>query len=293
MEQWNQDTIHIDEVSTMEMVNMFNREDQKVAAAVGKCSREISAAVEIIVDRMKNGGRLFYIGSGSGGKLGLLDATECPPTFGTDDNTVIGLISGGMEALAGWREDTEDDEELATRDLKAKEFGSGDVLVGLSASGNTPYVLSAVSYAKSLGSKTIGVCCSLSGKLESLAELCIVVDVGPEVIMGSTRLKAGTAQKMILNMLSSCSMIKLGKTYHNLMVDVRPINRKLKQRVLDIITLATGKEERFAQQALKEAKGNAKLAILMLTLHVNATIGSALLKKHNGYLKKAIKDEAE
>lgn len=292
MEQWNQDTIEIDEVSTIEMVTMFNREDEKVAAAVGKCTEVISSAIDIIVERMIKGGRLFYIGSGSGGKLGLLDATECPPTFGTDDNTVIGLISGGEEALSGWREDTEDDEELAIKDLKAKGFGGHDVLVGISASGNTPYVIAAVSYAKDMGMKTIGICCSLSGKLESIADVCVVVDVGPEVIMGSTRLKAGTAQKMVLNMLSSCAMIKLGKTYHNLMVDVRPINRKLKQRVLDIITLATGKGEAFAQQALTKAKGNAKIAILMLKLNINATIANALLKKHNGYLKKAIKDEA-
>jgi N-acetylmuramic acid 6-phosphate etherase len=292
MEQWNQDTIEIDEVSTIEMVTMFNREDEKVAAAVGKCTEIISSAIDLIVERMVKGGRLFYIGSGSGGKLGLLDATECPPTFGTDDNTVIGLISGGEEALSGWREDTEDDEELAIKDLKVKGFGGHDVLVGISASGNTPYVLSAVSYAKDMGNKTIGICCSLSGKLERIADVCVVVDVGPEVIMGSTRLKAGTAQKMVLNMLSSCTMIKLGKTYQNLMVDVRPINRKLKQRVLDIITLATGKGEAFAQQALTKAKGNAKLAILMLTLNINATIANALLKKHNGYLKKAIKDEA-
>ena len=292
MEQWNQDTIEIDEVSTIEMVTMFNREDEKVAAAVGKCTEIISSAIDLIVERMVKGGRLFYIGSGSGGKLGLLDATECPPTFGTDDNTVIGLISGGEEALSGWREDTEDDEELAIKDLKAKGFGGHDVLVGISASGNTPYVISAVSYAKDMGNKTIGICCSLSGKLERIVDVCVVVDVGPEVIMGSTRLKAGTAQKMVLNMLSSCTMIKLGKTYQNLMVDVRPINRKLKQRVLDIITLATGKGEAFALQALTKAKGNAKLAILMLTLNINATIANALLKKHNGYLKKAIKDEA-
>lgn len=292
MEQWNQETIHIDEVSTIEMVNMFNQEDHKVAIAVGKCNQVISTAIEMIVEGMKKGGRLFYIGSGSGGKLGILDATECPPTFGTDDNTVIGLISGGIEALSGWREDTEDDEELAIKDLGAKCFGDNDVLVAISASGNTPYVLSATRYAKSLGSKTIGVCCSLSGKLESLADVCVVIDVGPEVIMGSTRLKAGTAQKMVLNMLSSCSMIKLGKTYHNLMVDVRPINRKLKQRVIDMITLATGKGETFALQALEGAKGNVKTAILMLTLNVNAIVAGALLKKHNGYLKKAIKDES-
>ncbi|SFM17622.1 N-acetylmuramic acid 6-phosphate etherase [Pelosinus propionicus] len=292
MEQRNQDTIQIDEVSTIEMVTMFNREDEKVAAAVGKCTEVISAAIDLIVERMMKGGRLFYIGSGSGGKLGLLDATECPPTFGTDDNTVIGLISGGQEALSGWREDTEDDEELAIKDLKEKGFGGYDILVGISASGNTPYVISAVSYAKAMGNKTIGICCSLSGKLEHISDVCVTIDVGPEVIMGSTRLKAGTAQKMVLNMLSSCAMIKLGKTYQNLMVDVRPINRKLKQRVLDIIILATGKGEAFAQQALAKAKGNAKIAILMLTLNINATIANALLKKHNGYLKKAIKEEA-
>jgi len=292
MEQWNKDTIHIDEVSTIEMVEMFNREDQKVATAVGKCSQIISAAIEMIVESLKDGGRLFYIGSGSGGKLGVLDATECPPTFGTDDNTVIGLISGGQEALSGWREDTEDDEALAVEDLVGRSFRTNDVLVAISASGNTPYVLSAVNYAKDLGSKTIGICCSLSGKLEKMTDLCVVVDVGPEVIMGSTRLKAGTAQKMVLNMLSSCAMIRMGKTYNNLMVDVRPINRKLKKRVLDIITLATGKSELFARQALDKAKGNAKIAILMLTLNLNATVAYALLKKHNGYLKKAVKDES-
>ena len=292
MEQWNKDTLLIDEVSTLEMVQMFNREDQKVAAAVGRCQGEISAAIEMIVEGLQAGGRLFYIGSGTGGKLGVLDATECPPTFGTDDNTVIGLISGGEEAISGWREDTEDDEELALEDLKKRNFDSRDVLVAISASGNTPYVLSAVRYAKTLNSKTIGLCCSLSGNLESITDLCIVIDVGPEVIMGSTRLKAGTAQKMVLNMLSSCSMIKMGKTYNNLMVDVRPINAKLKKRVIDIITLTTGKGERFATQALEKAKGNVKVAILMLVMNLNATVAYALLKKHNGYLKKAVKDDS-
>lgn len=291
MKQWNQDTIHIDEVSTVEMVNMFNVEDQKVAIAVGKCNHVIGAAVDMIVQVLQNQGRLFYIGSGTGGKIGVLDATECPPTFGTDDNTVIGVISGGKEALSGWREDTEDDEELAVQDLRDRNFSADDVLVAISASGNTPYVLSATRYAQSLGSKTIGVCCSLGGTLEKLVEPCIVVDVGPEVIMGSTRLKAGTAQKMVLNILSSCSMIKMGKTYHNLMVDVRPINDKLRKRVIQIITLATGAEEGIARQALEKAKGNVKVAILMLTLQVDRMVACALLKKHGGYLKKAVKEE--
>lgn len=291
MEQWNQDTLTIDEVATIEMVRMFNREDQKVAPAVEKASQDIAVAVDMIVEAMRCGGRLFYIGSGTGGKLGVLDATECPPTFGTDDNTVVWVISGGKEAVSGWREDTEDDEGLALRDLTGKKFGPSDILVGISASGTTPYVLSAIQYARSLGSKTIGLCCKLDSKLTYMAEHCITIDVGPEVIMGSTRLKAGTAQKMVLNMLSSCSMIKMGKTYKNLMVDVRPINNKLQQRVLDIITLATGKEEGVARQALNEAKGNTKVAILMLTLDVNVTVACALLKKHDGYLKKAVKDE--
>lgn len=291
MKQWNQDTIHIDEVTTLEMIKMFNYEDQKVTLAVEKCSQSIAIAVDMIVETLKNGGRLFYIGSGTGGKLGVLDATECPPTFGTDDNTVVWVISGGIEAVCGWREDTEDDEELALRDLAERNFGVNDILVGISASANTPYALSAVRYAHSLGSKTIGLCCSLHGEMEKLTDCYIGVDVGPEVIMGSTRLKGGTAQKMVLNMLSSCAMIKLGKTYHNLMVDVRPINTKLKKRVLDIVVLATGKEEIIAKQAVDAAEGNGKVAILMLTLDVDADTACTLLKKHNGYLKKAIKDE--
>jgi len=291
MEQWNQDTLQIDEVTTIEMITMFNREDQKVALAVEKCSGSIATAVDMVVQALQNGGRLFYIGSGTGGKLGVLDATECPPTFGTDENTVVWVISGGTEAVSGWREDTEDDEELAVQDLTAKSFGTNDILVAISASGNTPYVLSAVRYASSLGSKTIGLCCSTSGKLETVTDLCITVDVGPEVIMGSTRLKAGTAQKMVLNMLSSCAMIKIGKTYKNLMVDVRPINMKLRKRVLNIITLATGQNEEQAMQALNQARGNTKIAILMLAKNINATIAGAVLRKHNGYLRKAVEDD--
>lgn len=291
MEQWNEDTITIDEVTTLEMVRMFNQEDQKVAPAVAKCSQTIAMAVDMIVEKMKQGGRLFYIGSGTGGKLGVLDATECPPTFGTDDNTVLWVISGGEEAVYGWREDTEDDEALAVGDLATRRFSASDVLVAISASGNTPYVLSAVHYAHSVGAKTIGLCCQQGTKLAGKTDLCITIDVGPEVIMGSTRLKAGTAQKMVLNMLSSCSMIKMGKTYKNLMVDVKPINSKLKKRVLDMITLATGKNETAARQALHEAQGNTKVAILMLTLDVDSAVAYALLKKHDGYLKKAVKGE--
>jgi N-acetylmuramic acid 6-phosphate etherase len=291
MRQLNQATNHIDEVPTIEMVKMFNEEDKKVALAVEGCTDKIAAAVDEIVACLQSNGRLFYIGSGTGGKIGFLDATECPPTFGVSDDMVIPIISGGNEGLAGWREDTEDDEELAVQDLKARNFSRQDILVAISASGNTPYVLAAVRYAQGLGSKTIGLCCSPGGQIEGLCLLCITIDVGAEAIMGSTRLKSGTAQKMVLNMLSSCTMISLGKTYNNLMVDVRPINNKLRRRVLDIIMLATGQREQAARQALGQAKENTKLAILMLLLNIDAAKGQIVLEKYKGHLKKAVRGE--
>lgn len=293
MSQINEKTVHIDELATREMAALFNREDKGVAWAVEKSLGAIAQAIDRITACLAKQGRLFYIGSGSGGKIGVLDATECPPTFGVDDGVVIGVISGGTEALAGWREDTEDDRELAQRDLAEREFSRSDILVALSASGNTPYVLAAVEYARQLGAQTIGVCCNPGGQLESAADLCITVDVGPEVIMGSTRLKAGTAQKMVLNMLSSCAMIKLGKTYGNLMVDVRPINQKLKKRVIDIVQIATEKPETTVVAALEAAGGDAKAAIVMLLLAVTAPGARDLLKKHNGFVKKAVREYDE
>ncbi|VBB05372.1 sugar isomerase (sis) [Lucifera butyrica] len=291
MKQVNPDTFHIDEVSSLEMVRMFNNEDKKVAFAVEKQLTAIAAAVDIISRAIKENGRVIYIGSGTGGKLAVADATECPPTFGVSDDTIAGIISGGSEALCGWREETEDDENLARQDLSIRKFSSRDILVGISASGNTPYVLAGIRYAKETGAQTIGICCSPEGRLNTLADLCITVDAGPEVIMGSTRLKAGTAQKMILNMLSSCAMIKLGKTYHNLMVDVRPINAKLKRRVIDIIKISTERPENEILAALDAAAGNTKEAILMLTLNIDVSQARRLLAKHEGYLKKAIKGD--
>lgn len=293
MEKINQATRCIDEVSTLEMVQLCNREDKTVALAVEPCLPAVAKAVDMIVTVLRQGGRLFYIGSGTGGKIGMLDATECPPTFGTDDNTVVAVLSGGREAAVGWREETEDDESLAVCDLKARRFGRNDILVAISASGNTPYALAGIRYALCQGSRTIGLSCSPGSKLETLAEHCITVDVGPEVIMGSTRLKAGTAQKMVLNMLSTCSMIQLGKTYENLMVDVRPINSKLRRRVLQIIQTAAGVDETAAQQALLAAQGNAKVAILSLLRSLPPQAAAELLAKHQGFLKKAVKDGVE
>jgi len=260
----NADTKNIDKLSTIEMVTLFNNEDKKVAAAVEGCLKSVAAAVDLMTETLQKGGRVLYLGSGTSGKLAVMDASECPPTFGVDDNMIIGVISGGVEAVAGWREETEDDEGLAVQDLKARNLCGLDVVVGVSASGNTPYVLSGIEYASGIGCSTIGISCSGTGRLNEAADISIVSDVGPEVIEGSTRLKAGTAQKMILNMLSSCTMVKLGKTYGNLMANVRPINLKLRKRAVDIIMYATGCKEEIASEAFEKAGGNAKSAILML-----------------------------
>ncbi len=260
----NPDSENLDKLSTMEMVRVFNNEDKKVTTAVEGCLESVAAAVDLMVNILQKGGRVMYIGSGTSGKLAVVDASECPPTFGVDDNMIIGVISGGIEAVAGWKEETEDDCELAVRDLKSRSLSSCDAVVGISASGNTPYVLSGIEYASHIGCRTIGISCSNTGKLNRAADICIVSDVGPEVIEGSTRLKAGTAQKMILNMLSSCTMVKLGKTYGNLMANVKPINLKLKRRAIDIIMYAAGCKKEAALEAFERAEGNAKTAILML-----------------------------
>lgn len=289
--QVNPDTVRIDEVATVEMVRLFNEEDKKVAHAVEKSLEPIACAVDAATAALKAGGRLIYIGSGTSGKLAVVDASEIPPTFGMEDGVVIGVISGGEEAIAGWREDTEDDEDLALRDLKRQGLSSGDILAGVSASGNTPYVLSGIRYAKALGCKTIGISCLPGGALQTLADIGIQIDVGPEAIAGSTRLKAGTAQKMVLNMLSSCTMIKLGKTYGNLMVNVRAINDKLKKRVVEILKTAAGCDAEAANAALNDAGGNAKASILMLLLGIGVQEAEALLKRYDGNVKKAVRGD--
>jgi len=260
----NPNSENLDKLSALEMVKIFNHEDKKVAEVVEGCLESVAAAVELMSSALQKGGRAFYIGSGTSGKLAVVDASECPPTFGVDEDMIIGVISGGNEAVSGWKEETEDDLELAVRDLKSRSLCSADVVIGISASGNTAYVLSGVEFASGLGCKTIGISCSSAGKLNDATDISIIADVGPEVIEGSTRLKAGTAQKMILNMLSSCTMVKLGKTYGNLMANVRPINLKLKKRALEIIMYAAGCGEEEATNAFEKAGYNAKSAILML-----------------------------
>lgn len=255
---------NLDRMTTIEMVEIFNKEDKKVAEVVEGCLRSVAAAVELMVSALEKGGRVFYIGSGTSGKLAVIDASECPPTFGVDDNMIIGVISGGNDAISGWKEETEDDDGLAVRDLEVRGLKSSDLVIGISASGNTTYVLSGIEYARAAGCRTVGISCCSGGRLDRTVDISIVADVGPEVIEGSTRLKAGTAQKMILNMLSSCTMVKLGKTYGNLMANVRPINLKLKRRALEIIMYATGCGEKAAEEAFGKAGCNARKAIIML-----------------------------
>lgn len=289
MREYNSATRLIDELATQDMVQLFIEEDKRIIPAVEACRPAIAAAVEAAAEAMRAGGRMVYIGSGTAGKIGIMDASECPPTFGVDDNMVVGIISGGVAGVLGWQEATEDDEALAVQDLQSRGFSAKDVLVCISASGNTPYVLSAVRYARQLGAKTVGICCRAGGQLAAVVDIAITADAGPEVIMGSTRLKAGTAQKMILNILSSCSMIKLGNTYGNLMVNVMPLNQKLRRRVIDVIRLATGCEEEDARQALTAAGDSAKVAILMLLTGWDAAQARRSLETHGGYVKKAIK----
>lgn len=284
----NKNTLDIDTLPTIGIIEKINEEDKKVAFAVEKEKENIAKAVDYIVDSLKNGGRLFYIGSGTSGKIGILDASECPPTFGVDDTLIQGIISGGEKALSGWLEHTEDDEDLAIQDMKEKRINNKDVVVGITASGNTPYVKSAISYAKEKGAKTIGLICNHNGELKNMTDICICVDVGPEVIMGSTRMKAGTAQKMVLNMLSTASMIKMGKVYSNLMINVKPINQKLRRRIESIVHLATGEDIEIIQHVLKKCDYDAKLAIIMINKDIELEEAKKFLQENGGVITKKL-----
>lgn len=288
MEERNVNTINLDNLSTFDILKKINEEDKKVADAVETELLNIEKAVDMIVEGFKNGGRLFYVGSGSSGKIGIIDASECPPTFGVDDSMVQGIISGGDNALSGWLEETEDDKNLALKDMKEKGVNKNDVIVGITASGNTPYVNSAIEYSNEIGCKTIGVVCS-KGRLNEKCDVTICVNVGPEVIMGSTRMKAGTAQKMVLNMLSTTSMIKIGNTYSNLMVNVRPINEKLRERVKKIVKLATNADDSTVNKVVEACNYNAKVAIIEIIMGEGIPKANELLNKFQGNISKAIK----
>lgn len=283
----NPRTLYIDRVSTRDAVKSFIQEDLAVHRAVEACQDSISVAADYAYASLAKGGRLVYIGAGTSGRLGVLDASECPPTFGVPSDMVIGIIAGGDKALRDAIEGAEDDKSGGKKDLEKINFCQNDTLVGITASGTTPYVVGALEYAKSLGAKTVLLCCNPYGELFK-ADVLINVAVGPEVIAGSTRLKSGTACKMVLNMISSISMIKLGKVYENLMVDVKATNNKLKKRALKIVMEAGRIPNYEAEAKLIDAEGNLKVAIIMARLDVDAEKAKTILKNANGYLYKAL-----
>jgi N-acetylmuramic acid 6-phosphate etherase len=289
-EKRNPDTINIDELSTLEVVQKIHEADLGVASCITPVLSEISMVAEKVVEAFETGGRLIYIGAGTSGRLGVLDASECPPTYGTDPNLVVGLIAGGDYALQHAIEGAEDDSELGRKDLQKINVTKKDVVVAIAASGRTPYCLGAMEYAKNQGAFTAAVVCSLHSPMENAADTSITVVTGPEVVTGSTRMKAGTAQKLVLNMISTTSMIKWGKVYSNLMVDVQPTNAKLKQRAKNIIIEAAGVSEKEAEQALKEQDGNTKAAIFQLVTGVSPDEAKTHLEQQNGRLKEAIKN---
>ena len=282
--------MNLDGLTTIELVSLINEEDKKIAFEVEKQIKTISKAVDLIVESLKTHGRLIYIGSGTSGKLGVIDASECPPTFGVEDSLVQGILSGGTEALSGWLEHTEDDAELAIKDLLDRNLDSKDILVGITASGNTIYTLSALNFAKRLGCKTIGICCNKNGDMKKVCDVTIEINVGPEVIQGSTRMKAGTAQKMVLNMLSTISMIKLGKTYKDLMVCVKPINTKLKSRIKDIVKQATGAEDLIIDEVVEKCDYDAKIAIIVIKTNSSIIEAKKVLEKNHGNVWNTLQD---
>ena len=290
-ERRNPLSAHIDELPTLEMVKIVNGEDQKVAWAVEKILPEIARAVDIITDRLAKGGRLFYLGAGTSGRLGILDASECPPTYGVEPELVQGVIAGGIPAIFKAQEGAEDNPDLAAQDLAERGFGKGDVLVGIAASGRTPYVIGGLQYARKLGASTIALACSANAAIAEYADIALLPVTGAEVVTGSTRMKAGTAQKLVLNMLSTVTMIKLGKVYGNLMVDVKTSNAKLEERAKNIVMEATGCSREESIAALSEARGNAKLAIFIHLTGADFAAGQAALARADGHLAQALRQE--
>ncbi|MEU7030409.1 N-acetylmuramic acid 6-phosphate etherase [Streptomyces sp. NPDC046275] len=287
-EAFRPELAEIDRLPTAEIAALMNREDQTVPAAVARQLPAIAAAIDATAERMARGGRLVYLGAGTAGRLGVLDASECPPTFNTDPSQVVGLIAGGPSALVTSVEGAEDSKELAVADLTALGLTPDDTVVGISASGRTPYAVGAVEHARALGALTIGLACNADSALAAAAEHAIEVVTGPELLTGSTRLKAGTAQKLVLNMISTITMIRLGKTYGNLMVDVRASNDKLQARSRRIVALATGAPDEQIETALAAADGEVKTAILMILADIDAKTADQRLSDSRGHLRAAL-----
>ena len=290
-EQPNPATSRLDILDAREICRLINEEDHKVAPAVARHLETIATAVERIAEALRAGHRLFYVGAGTSGRLGVLDAAECPPTFGTDPEMVQGIIAGGPPALTRAVEGAEDDEAAGRRDLEARGVGAGDVVVALSASGRTPYCLGALKAAREAGAFTVAVTCNPGSAMGAVADLAIEVVVGPEVLAGSTRMKAGTAQKMVLNMLSTGAMVRLGKCYGNLMVDVRPTNEKLVERARRIIMQVVGCDYPTAADLLDRSGNQVKVAIVMGVTGLDAEAARRRLDEHGGFVRKVLESE--
>lgn len=284
----NENSENIDLCSTEEILGIINREDQKVAAAVAEEIPHIAAAVDEIVARLKKGGHLFYFGAGTSGRLGVLDASECPPTYGTDPQLVQAYIAGGDSALRTPAEGCEDDEARGREEVDIHQIGERDAVVGISASGRAPYVIGVLGRAREKGAYTIGISTNRNNILKQHADICIAAEVGNEVITGSTRMKSGTAQKLILNMISTAAMIRTGRVYSNQMVDLRATNEKLRERAVRIFCSITKADEKTARQYLELAKMDTKLAIMIYSSGMEKTRAEELLKKHEGFLRKAL-----
>lgn len=284
----NPNSMSIDLLPTEEVLAIMNREDALVPDAVARVIPQIAKAVDEIVRAFRQGGRLIYIGAGTSARLGVLDASECPPTFSVPEGMVVGLIAGGPKAILHAVEGAEDDTEEGKRNLQEISLSSMDVVVGIAVSGRTPYVVGALSYAQSIGAKTISLACNPHSTLADMADIAISPVVGPEVVTGSTRLKSGTAQKLVLNMLTTASMIRIGKTYENLMVDVTISNQKLHARAIRIIAEATGCSADVAEIHLAKSDNNVKLAILMILTGLQVAEAQAALLRHDGFLRKAL-----
>lgn len=287
-EQRNPRTMELDSMTPLEIITIMNREDAGICAAVGDHLAEIARVVEWAVQCLREGGRIFYMGAGTSGRLGLLDASECPPTFGVSPETVVGLIAGGEEAFTRAVEGAEDDRELGRRDLEAHGLTGRDLVIGLSASGRTPYVLGGLEYASLVGCHTASISCNADSELARAAQIGIEIVTGPEILTGSTRLKAGTAQKMVLNMISTAAMVGIGKAYQNLMVDVVQTNDKLRERALHIFMEATGTDRESARLALDRAGGKCKTAITMILAGCDAEEAKKRLEAANGQVRAAI-----
>ncbi|TCP96598.1 N-acetylmuramic acid 6-phosphate etherase [Cricetibacter osteomyelitidis] len=284
-EQRNPTSMQLDEMSALDIVTLMNQQDQQVPLAIEKVLPQIAQTVEAIVQAFRQGGRLIYMGAGTSGRLGVLDASECPPTFGVPNTMVVGLIAGGERAIRNAVEGAEDNAQAGEQDLKAIRLTAKDVVVGIAASGRTPYVIGGLNYANQLGCTTVSIASNPNSAMSQIVKIAIDTIVGPEVLTGSSRLKSGTAQKLVANMLTTASMVLVGKCYQNLMVDVQASNEKLKARAVRIVMQATDCDKTAAEFTLQQADNNAKLAIMMILSGLERTEAEALLAKQNGRIR--------